>query len=138
VIERAVARGQRAKGSRVPTLMGVDEKAIAKGHRYLTLVGDLQAGTVEYLSDDRNQDSLDGYFETLTAAQRAAIWAIAMDMWEPYIQSVLTHVPDGATQIVFDRYHIMTHRGKAVDDVRKREHRALQAEGDDTLTGSKY
>ena len=138
VMERAVARGQRAKGARVPALMGVDEKAIAKGHRYLTLVCDLQAGTVEYLSDDRKQESLDGYFQTLTAAQRAAIRAIAMDMWEPYIQSVLTHVPDGATKIVFDRYHIMTHMGKAVDDVRKREHRALQAEGDDTLSGSKY
>jgi transposase len=138
VLERAVARGQRAKASRVPALMGVDEKAIAKGHRYLTLVCDLQAGTVEYIGDDRKQVSLDGYWETLTTAQRAGIRGIAMDMWEPYIQSVLTHVPDGATKIVFDRYHIMAHMGKAVDDVRKREHRALQAEGDETLTGSKY
>lgn len=138
VLERAVARGQRAKVSRVPALMGVDEKAIAKGHRYLTLVCDLQAGTVEYLGDDRKQESLDEYWLTLTWAQRAGIRGIAMDMWEPYIQSVLTYVPDGATKIVFDRYHIMAHMGKAVDDVRKREHRALQAEGDETLTGSKY
>ncbi len=138
VLERAVARGQRAKVSRVPALMGVDEKAIAKGHRYLTLVCDLQAGTVEYMGDDRKQESLDEYWLTLTWAQRAGIRGIAMDMWEPYIQSVLTYVPDGATKIVFDRYHVMAHMGKAVDDVRKREHRALQAEGDETLTGSKY
>src|SRR5947208_8030983 len=37
-----------------------------------------------------------------------------------------------------DRYHIMTHIGQAVDDVRKREHRALAAVGDDTLSGWKY
>jgi transposase len=104
----------------------------------VTVVCDLQAATVEYLADDRKQESLDGYFQTLQPDQRAGIRAIAMDMWEPHVQSVLAHVPDGARKIVFDRYHIMTHMGKAVDDVRKREQRALRAEGDETLTGSKY
>jgi transposase len=59
-------------------------------------------------------------------------------MWEPYVQATRAHVPDAAAKIVFDRYHIMTHMGRAVDDVRKREHRALAATGDTTLTGSKY
>jgi hypothetical protein len=63
-MERAVARGQRAKAFRVPALIGIDEKAIAKGHRYLTLVCDLETGTVEYLGDDRKQESLDGYWQT--------------------------------------------------------------------------
>jgi transposase len=40
--------------------------------------------------------------------------------------------------MVFDRYHIMTHMGQAVGSVRKREHRALAAVRDDTLSGSKY
>ncbi|MGH2609536.1 MAG: ISL3 family transposase [Tepidiformaceae bacterium] len=71
-------------------------------------------------------------------AQRAGIAAVAMDMWEPYVQSVLTYLPDGARKIVFDRFHIMGHMGDAVDMVRKQEHRALQAAGDETLTGSKY
>lgn len=138
LMERAVARGQRAKVPRVPTYLGVDEKAAAKGHRYLTLVCDLQDATVQYIADDRKQASLDGYFQTLTPDQRAAIQAIAMDMWEPYVQSVLTHVPEGATKIVFDKYHIMSHMGKAVDDVRKREHRVLREDGDEVLAGSKY
>ena len=138
LMERAVARGQRAKAPRVPTCLGVDEKAAAKGHRYLTLVCDLQDATVEYIADDRKQASLDRYFETLTPDQRASIQAIAMDMWEPYVQSVLTHVPEGATKMVFDRYHIMSHMGNAVDDVRKREHRVLREDGDEVLAGSKY
>ena len=40
--------------------------------------------------------------------------------------------------LVFDRYHIMTHMGQAVDAVRKREHHALVAAGDATLSVSKY
>ena len=58
------------------------------------------------------------------ASQLAGIEAVALDMWEPYVQSVRAHVPEAGRKIVFDRYHIMTHMGKAVDDVRKREHRA--------------
>jgi transposase len=47
-------------------------------------------------------------------------------------------VPAAAEKIVFDRFHIMGHIGKAVDTVRKHEHRALMASGDETLKGSKY
>jgi transposase len=136
--ERAVARGRLAKGARVPTQLGVDEKAAAKGHRYLTLVTDLEQGTVEYIGDDRKQSSLDGYFLSLTEAQRAGIAAIALDMWDPFIQSILAHVPEAASKMVFDRFHIMQHMGEAVDRVRREEHRALRAQGDETLTKSKY
>ena len=138
ILERAVARGQRAKPARVVAQVGIDEKAIAKGHQYFTLVCDLERATVEYIAEERKQASLDGYFAGLTADQRAAITAIAMDMWDPYLQSIQAHVPDAASKIVFDRYHIMTHMGKAVDTVRKGEHRVLRARGDETLTGSKY
>ena len=122
----------------MPRRLGVDEKAAAKGHRYLTLVCDLTHATVEYIAEDRKQASLDAYFATVPPDQLARIEAIAMDMWEPYVQSVLAHVPDGKTKIVFDKYHIMSHMGTAVDTVRKREHRVLRDEGNDVLTGSKY
>ena len=138
ILERAVARGQRAKRPGVTPHLGVDEKAIAKGHQYFTLVCDLDRATVEYLAEDRKQASLEGYFTGLSADQLAGIEAIALDMWEPYVQAIRAHVPGAETKMVFDRYHIMTHMGQAVDDVRKREHRALAATGDTTLTGSKY
>ena len=138
ILERAVARGQRAKPARVVAQVGIDEKAIAKGHQYLTLVCDLARATVEYIAEDRKHTSLDGYFAGLSAPQLTGITAIAMDMWEPYLQAIRTHVPDAGSKIVFARYHIMTHMGKAVDTVRKREHRTLRASGDETLTGSKY
>ena len=97
--------------------IGVDEKAAAKGHKYLTLVCDLDEGTVEYLAEDRTQESLDGYYAGLTPAQLDGLEAVAMDMWEPFIQSTRARVPEAAEKIVFDRFHIMGHVGKAVDSV---------------------
>jgi transposase len=138
VMERAVARGQDRKQPQPLSRLGVDEKAIAKGHRYVTLVSNLDQGTVEYVADDRKQASLDGFYQGLTPGQLASIEAIAMDMWDPYIASTKAHVPGAVAKIVFDRYHVMKHMLAAVDAVRKAEHRALRAAGDETLTGTKY
>ena len=138
LMERAVDRGRRRKQRRVIPLQGVDEKAAAKGHKYITLVCDLLNSSVEYIADDRKKESLDGYFRGLTPEQLQGIEAIACDMWEPYVQSIVEYVPEAVDKIVFDRYHIMKHMGKAVDDVRKREHRELMAQGDETLKRSKY
>jgi transposase len=138
LMERAVKRGRAAKQQRAVRHLGVDEKAIAKGHRYMTLVCNLDAGTVEHVTDDRKTSSLDAYFATLSPEQLKGIEAVAVDMWEPYLNSIRAHVPEAGDKVVFDRFHIMQHMSKAVDTVRKREHRGLRAEGDERLTGSKY
>ena len=135
---RAVARGLARRGHEVVARLGVDEKAIAKRHRYLTVVADLERSRVLYLAEDRKQESLDGFWGTLTPAQREGVEAIAMDMWEPYIQSTLAHLDDAAAKLVFDKFHIAKHLHDAVDQVRKAEHRALKQANDDRLTGTKY
>lgn len=135
---RAVARGLARRGHEIVARLGVDEKAVAKRHRYLTVVADLDRSRVLHLAEDRRQESLDAFWGTLTPAQREGIAAIAMDMWEPYIQSTLAHVDDAAAKIVFDKFHIAKHLHDAVDQVRKAEHRALQQAKDDRLTGTKY
>ena len=138
LMERAVARGQQAEQRRVMARLGVDEKAVSKGHRYVTLVFDLDRLTVEYIADDRKKTSLDAFYLSLSKEQLAGIEAVAMDMWEPFFASTVEHVPDGRSKIVFDRFHVMKHMTEAVDAVRKWEHRRLQSEGDDTLEKTKY
>ena len=138
LMERAVTRGRQRKVRTVVRRIGVDEKAAAKGHRYLTLVCDLDEGTVEHIAEDRKQESLDGYYAGLTTEQLDGIEAVAMDMWEPYVQATRARVPEAAEKIVFDRFHVMGHVGKAVDAVGKQEHRELMESGDETLKGSKY
>lgn len=138
LMERAVARGQATKPVAVPVLMGVDEKAAGKGHDYITVVSDLERGTVEYLADERRQASLDGYFDQFSEEQLARIEAVAIDMWEPFATSVREHLEDADQKIVFDTFHIMKYMVEAVDTVRKAENRALMSGGDKSLAGSKY
>jgi len=138
VMERGVQRGQERKQPRTVAHIGVDEKAFRKGHSYMTLVCDLDTSTVEYITEDRKTSSLAGYFETRTDEQLAGIEAIAMDMWEPYVQATMDHVPLAKSKIVFDKFHIMKLMNEAVDKVRRSEHRELKADGDDTLTGTKH
>lgn len=103
------------------------------------IVCDLERSTVEFVAEERRTESLATYHRALTAAQRDGLKAVAMDMWEPYIQATRTALPDGDRRIVFDRFHIRREMTKAVDTVRKQEHRAFLRAGDDSpLTGTKY
>jgi transposase len=54
------------------------------------------------------------------------------------VESVREHVSAAEKKIVFDKFHIAQHLGEAMDQVRRREHKQLKAEGDDRLTGTKY
>jgi transposase len=138
ILERAVERGlARRQAEEIPQL-GVDEKAFRKGHKYLTLVNDLTRHRVLYVAEDREQSSLDGFWPTITAGQRASIQAVALDMWDPYVASLREHLPEAEKKIVFDKFHIAQHLGEAVDRVRRREHKVLKAEGDERLKGTKY
>lgn len=138
LMDRAVKRGRAAKGSDTARQIGIDEKAIAKRHRYMTLVCDLDASTVEYIGEGRHEASLAAYFESLTETQREAIEAISLDMWPAYIGACRRHVPDADGKMVFDRFHIMRHVLDAVDKVRKQEHKTLLKAGDERLSRSKY
>ena len=138
IMDRAVERGlSRREAEPVPRL-GVDEKAFRKGHRYVTIVTDLDRRRVLYVARDRKQTSLDGFWGTLTDQQRQGIEAVAMDMHDPYLASVREHLPQADEKIVFDKFHVAKHLGEAVDKVRRAENKALRADGDDRLVGTRY
>jgi transposase len=138
VLERAVARGQARKEPEPISEIGVDEKAFRKGHDYMTVVCDIKKGVVEYVSEGRDKESLRSFFASRTPAQLEGIEAIAMDMHEPYVQATLEELSLAADKIVYDRFHIMQHMTKAVDLVRRQEHKRLLGEDDDRLKGTKY
>jgi transposase len=138
LMERAVIRGRRAKDNAPPVLMGVDEKAYAKGHKYVTIVYDLQRATVEYLGQGRDFGTLAAYFKAFSQEELAAVEGIALDMCQAYINACNHFVPQAEHKMVFDRFHIMRQVLEAVDAVRKRENRELQQQGDSRLAKSKY
>ena len=137
-LERAVNRGRSRKVHRIPARIGVDEKSIAKGHRYESLVYDLDGGTVEYVCDDRGQESLESYYRQFSKEELAEVKAVAMDMWDPYIAATKAYVPEAEKKIVFDRFHVMRQVLEAVDKVRKSEHKELSERGEQVLKGTKY
>lgn len=138
IMERAVARGLLRRPHEVPRHMGIDEKAIAKGHRYVTLVNDLDHGHVIDVAEDRTSDSLTRCLGKYSINDLAKIDAFALDMWQPYVHVLHRYVENADHKIVFDRFHIVNHMNKALDLVRRQENRTLHADGDDRLVGTKY
>ncbi len=138
IMQWAVQRGLAWREAVSPTRIGVDETAFRKRHDYVTVVSDQDNGTVLHVADDRSLESLGGYYDTLSEAQKGGIESIAMDMWPAYIRATLDAVPDARTKIAFDKFHVVKYLGKAVDKVRRAEHRALRAEGREDLTRIKH
>ena len=85
VLASAVRRGQRRKVWKVPAHLGVDEKAFAKRHQYMTLVCDLETKSVEHVADGRGRESLEAYFLPFDEEERKGIEAICLDMHDPFI-----------------------------------------------------
>lgn len=138
MVEKAVARGLARKERRLPAYLGVDEKSFAQHHRYETLVCDAERGTVEYVVEDRGQESLEQYYRQFTPEELAQVRAVALDMWDPYIAATQAYVPGAEEKIVFDKFHVLRTVQEAVDKVRRQEHRVLKAQGDERLKGTKY
>lgn len=136
--ERAVRRGLARRKAETVEHIGVDEKSFTRGHRYFTLVNDLKRGRVLFVTEHRTEESLDEFWKQLTAEQLQAVTAVAMDMWDPYVNSTRKHVPQAERKIVFDKFHIAKHLSDGVDRVRRREHKHLKAAGDDRLAGTRY
>jgi transposase len=133
-VKRGLARRAPWKGERI----GVDETSSKKGHKYVTIVSDIDDRDVLYVADGRKKESLEGFYKGLTPDQLARISVVALDMGKPFISATREHVPNADEKIAFDRFHVAQHLGDAVDKVRREEHAALLREGDFSLTGTKY
>lgn len=136
LMERAVARGQARKEQRLPEKLGIDDKHVGKSHPYLTVLYDLELGTVMDALETRKDAPLRTYFLQFPAEQIEQVKAVAADMWEPYTRVVYSTIPDGFHKLVYDRFHIMKHANSAVDQVRAQENRELRAQHDDRLVGA--
>ena len=136
ILERAVTRGLKRKERRIPEYLSIDEKSFAKRHKYETLVCDLKNGTVEYVIDERSQESLEEYYRLFTEEECRSVKAVAMDMWDPYVAATRAWLPQA--DIVFDRFHVVRQVTQAVDKVRRQEHKLLQEQGDGTLNKTRY
>ena len=106
--------------------IAIDEIAIGKGHRYLTLVLDLETGAVVFVGDGKAGDALKPFWKRLRPSG-AKIKAVAMDMSAAYRGAVATNLRKA--KIVFDRFHVVKLFNEKLSDLR----RALYHEATDVL-----
>ena len=131
IMERAVARGLDRRSLQDLTYLGIDEKSFGKGHDYVSVLHDVAGRRVLDVVPERTRNAADKLWEAIPEAQRQGVAAVAVDMWEPYLEATRAAAPQAA--IVHDKFHCAKELNKAVDLVRRREHRELRREGDDTL-----
>jgi len=135
IMRRAVARGLTRRQLEGLQYLGMDEKSFKRGQSYITLLTDLEQSRVLDVVEERTTEAAGQLWATLTPEQKQSVEAVAVDMWEPFIQSIQQAVPQA--DIVHDRFHVSKYLGEAVDKVRRQEHKELLAQGDETLKGTR-
>jgi transposase len=140
-VEQVVEYGLNRRSLSGIGAIGVDEVAYAKGHRYLTLVYQLDGSSrrLLHISEGRSVRSLLSFFRMLKKAKvdyAATIGFVCSDMWKAYLKVIAKKLP-GALHIL-DRYHVVANLGKALDEVRAEEARTLKKQGWDVLKRSRW
>jgi transposase len=137
-LEMQYMRAQLAKaGAPGPKAIGIDEISIRKGHTYRIVVSDLlRRRPLWFGGADRKEASMALFYDWLGAKKTRGIRLAVMDMWKPFRNATNERAPQAA--ILFDKFHIMRHLGKALDEVRKSEYRRLSGQDRSYIKGQKY
>jgi len=111
------------------TAIGVDEIQWHRGHKYLTLVYQINAGCIRllWIGKDRSVKTLLRFFHFFGKERSGQLGYICSDMWKPYLK-VIARKAAHAVHIL-DRYHIVARINKAIDEVRAEEHRQMKNDG---------
>jgi transposase len=131
-VERGLVRRKLGKMKNV----GIDEKSFLKGHKYASLMVDIDGERVVDVVEGRTLESANELWSKLPEDIKNGVAAVATDMWDAFITSVKVNAPNA--EIVHDKFHIAKYLNEAVDKVRRAEHKTFMKEGDETLKGKKY
>lgn len=115
------------------SIVGIDETSFKKGHKYVTIVGDIENSKVIYVCEGKNSSTLTTFNEDLInhGGEPTMIQFISCDMSPSFINGISSEFPD--SKITFDKFHVMKMMNEAVDEVRKQEQSTVKE-----LKNSKY
>lgn len=137
ILHRTITRiraGHRIRGFKK---LGVDEISYAKGHKYATLVYDLDRSCVVWVGPGKGRETIDVFFnEVLSTYQKEQIQWACCDMSESYIGAIKAHCHNAT--LVLDRFHIVKALNAAVDDVRKEQWRLAGGDERKALKGLRW
>jgi transposase len=115
--------------------IAVDEIAVAKGHRYMTVVMDLDSGAVVFVGDGKGADALKPFWKRLRPSG-AKIEAVAMDMSAAYRGAVSAHLKKAV--IVFDHFHVVKLFNDKLSDLRRSLYHRAEADQKRVLKGARW
>ena len=133
-LQRRFKTEQRRRLRRLKYI-GIDEFAVRKGHKYMTVVVDLQTGHVVFVADGRDHKCLKPFFEML-ARLKVQLSAISIDMSPAYIKAVELYTED--VPIIHDRFHIVAMMNDVVDELRRKERKHYPKEQYKRLKDGRY
>ena len=119
--------------------IGVDEVQWKKGHKYQTLVYQIDEGSKRllWIGPDRTAKTLLRFFRMLGKERTKLLQFVCSDMWQAYLKVIAKKAPQAIH--VLDRFHVMQKFGKAIDKVRAAEVRQLKADGyEEVLKGGRW
>ena len=116
--------------------IAIDEISIGRGHRYLTVVLDLQSGAVVFVGDGKGADALLPFWALLKEAG-AKVEAVATDMSPAFISAVQKNLPESV--LVFDHFHVIKLFNDKLSELRRDLYReATQQLEKDVLKGTRW
>jgi transposase len=119
--------------------IGVDEVAYGKGHKYLTLVYqiDAQCTRLLWIGKERTVKMFEGFFDMIGEDLSSKIEFVCSDMWRPYLRVIRERCSNALN--ILDRFHIVAKMNDALNDVRSAESRKLAQDGfEPVLTNSRW
>jgi transposase len=136
VLHRVVQWGLAKRRKRPLRILGLDEVSRKRGHKYLTLVYDLERGELVWIGKDRRTETLRRFFDELGPRRSRNLQAVCLDMWAPYRDVVRERAPQAT--ICFDRFHVVRHLNAAVDEVRRSLVRKLAGPTRALIKGTRF
>lgn len=121
------------------TAIGVDEVQWHKGHRYLTLVYQIDSANTRllWIGKERTEATFQTFFDQLGEEAVNRIQYVCSDMWKPYLKVIKQRASHALN--ILDRFHIVARMNKALDEVRASEHRTMKQDGyEPVLTKSRW
>ncbi len=135
-VKRAVAWGLDHRPWKPLRVIGIDEVSRSKGQRYLTLVYDLERNRLVWIGENRDADTMRSFFAWLGPRRARSILIVCCDMWAVYVAAMREKLPHAF--LVFDRFHVVQHLNRAVDDVRRQCWRLLSGEAKGAFKATRW
>lgn len=138
-VEYIVEWGLKNRSLEGISAIGVDEIMWKKGHKYLTLVYQINSDCIRllWITKDRTEKSFSKFFDFLGEEKCKEIEYVCSDMWKAYLKVIRERVSQAVH--ILDRFHIVANLNKALDKVRAGEHRQLKQDGfEAVLTNARW